>query len=65
MALSYLYHFVSAQVCSLWVGTLCVGSMPAASQRAGAVGEMTAFSELSYLINSFITRLFEKAIPSV
>lgn len=47
------------------VGTLCVGNMPTVSQKAGAFGEMTAFSELNYLINSFITRLFEKAIPSV
>lgn len=33
--------------------------------KAGAFGEMAAFSGLSYLINSILTGFFEEAIPTV
>lgn len=49
---------------SVSAGTSRGGSTLTVSQK-GAFGDMTAASELSYLINSFITGLFEKAVPSV
>lgn len=61
---SSLYHFSSAKSVHP-VSPSRAGRVPAASQKAGAFGETAAFSGLSYLINSFITGLFEKAIPSV
>lgn len=64
MAFQLLYHFPSAKSFHP-LSPSCVGHVPAPAQEAGAFGDMTAFAGLSYLINSFITGLFEKAIPSV